>query len=987
MWFILFITQIVVAKTFKVLAIRVEFQKDSSELTTGDGTFDLREIDSLRTHAIDPPPHNRWYFEDHLTFLRNYYLAVSNGQVEIEFQCFPLDSNSAYKLDKPMFYYNPYTTLDEVNQRLVELVRDAFNKAIEDPAINIADFDAFVLFHAGVGQDIEVGLDETPKDIPSLYITSGFIQKYSGTGYIELNDGSRITGAAILPETESQAGFDLALNGMLVSQFASFLGMPDLINNKDKKTAVGIFDLMDVGLFNLSGLLPSIPMAWHRIKQGWVNPVAIQSPEERSLVVYPYDHPDSSVYQFPLTTGEYFLVEMRKGEGVRIDSLLNEEVEANNQFFNYRYILQKFYSDQVTFSPRGVLIDCKNYDLGIPGKGILIWHVDENRITTQLNSDAFINDDDTHRGIDLEEADGSQDIGESFGFLSAGAGSENGYLLDMWYNGNNAPMYRRNNGAFSPNSLPSSNSYYANAYTGLTLFDFSDPADTMHFKSRFDFFEAGYPLSLNLIQPDLMRSFPIGDTTYILMADDQKFAIADAENARLIDEKNLPIAEKPILLTRHPSVNHMVFLTFPHALFEVNATDPNIAFNPVYQSPNSGEIRSLRILPEKGFILLKSDSVLLFSAEQNSIHLQSGMAISDSVSDVSWLQDQNSEWIVVQKANAITLYDMDFQNEMIINIPSDLHPESTRLFILNGSETSKIFLYDSNYVYLYKWLDEKWEKWYESETGIKDFAYLVWTENNIPMPAICIVDHQLNLFSLNGILMDYFPLMEKRYAFKTTFTRIVGTFFTAESEWVLGVYANGVAGKEEPVQQTILSFYSLKGKPLYHYFLPLGKSDTPFSVSGRTNSPVKVAFITNPNQLGVMSVGLNLETFSSYNSFFAQQNYNDNFTEEYVYTFIPELQPDEVMPVRLVYNWPNPVQGNSTRIRFWLNEDADVEVTVFDEIGKKVFHTRTRGVANMNNEIELNCAGYSPGVYFATVRAVGVSGKETKKVIKIAVLK
>ncbi len=136
-----------------------------------------------------------------------------------------------------------------------------------------------------------------------------------------------------------------------------------------------------------------------------------------------------------------------------------------------------------------------------------------------------------------------------------------------------------------------------------------------------------------------------------------------------------------------------------------------------------------------------------------------------------------------------------------------------------------------------------------------------------------------------------------------------------------------------------------------------------------------------------MSVGLNLETFSSYNSFFAQQNYNDNFTEEYVYTFIPELQPDEVMPVRLVYNWPNPVQGNSTRIRFWLNEDADVEVTVFDEIGKKVFHTRTRGVANMNNEIELNCAGYSPGVYFATVRAVGVSGKETKKVIKIAVLK
>jgi hypothetical protein len=60
--------------TLKILAIRVEFQADTSETTTGDGTFDLTQgTDSLQ---IDPPPHNKNYFEDHLLFARNYFMEL-----------------------------------------------------------------------------------------------------------------------------------------------------------------------------------------------------------------------------------------------------------------------------------------------------------------------------------------------------------------------------------------------------------------------------------------------------------------------------------------------------------------------------------------------------------------------------------------------------------------------------------------------------------------------------------------------------------------------------------------------------------------------------------------------------------------------------------------------------------------------------------------------------------------------------------------------
>ncbi|MGQ9855100.1 MAG: hypothetical protein ACUVTG_17070, partial [Candidatus Oleimicrobiaceae bacterium] len=68
-------TQVRAPRQLHVLAVRAHFQHDELATTTGDGSFDLRSTAGV---SIDPPPHNRTYFDHQLRALSNYYTTVSN---------------------------------------------------------------------------------------------------------------------------------------------------------------------------------------------------------------------------------------------------------------------------------------------------------------------------------------------------------------------------------------------------------------------------------------------------------------------------------------------------------------------------------------------------------------------------------------------------------------------------------------------------------------------------------------------------------------------------------------------------------------------------------------------------------------------------------------------------------------------------------------------------------------------------------------------
>ena len=93
------------------------------------------------------------------------------------------------------------------------------------------------------------------------------------------------------------------------------------------------------------------------------------------------------------------------------------------------------------------------------------------------------------------------------------------------------------------------------------------------------------------------------------------------------------------------------------------------------------------------------------------------------------------------------------------------------------------------------------------------------------------------------------------------------------------------------------------------------------------------------------------------------------------------------MPTDKVYNWPNPVYGKTTNIRYFLNGTASsVKVRIMDLAGELV--TTITGPANsgFDNEVQWDVSTVQSGIYIAVIELQGGSCNETPS-IKIAVVK
>jgi len=106
--------------TLHIVAVRIEFnngEKDTSKLTTGDGTFGIRkmgDIDEVRrykddtTYRYDRLPHDSAYFSHQLETACKYFTKVSHGKLVLQYSIFPADpGEQGYYVKQPMTYYSP----------------------------------------------------------------------------------------------------------------------------------------------------------------------------------------------------------------------------------------------------------------------------------------------------------------------------------------------------------------------------------------------------------------------------------------------------------------------------------------------------------------------------------------------------------------------------------------------------------------------------------------------------------------------------------------------------------------------------------------------------------------------------------------------------------------------------------------------------------------------------------------------------------------
>ncbi len=443
--------------TIDALAIRVD--------------FDDHPMDSTRTYF------NRVFF-----FVQQYWQQATYGQLVIRTTV----SDSVYRMPQTMEYYGDDERIEE---RQTLLIRDAVRAADRD--YNLAAFDAHVCVHAGNGQEGDV-LGDSPEQIWSSFAPLELLQanlpdstRDRGILTNDLTPGGQpyfVQFALVLPEVESQDYDDrfnppipyiFGMTGVCSHEFGHVLGLPDLYDTTPEDFAdsqgVGIFDIMSHGTWNNAGFVPARPCAWSLFELGCLNVDVITRPGRYDLPAVDGSAGPPRAAAIPIGGDEYFLLENRVQDPNRNGIFDFNDVDQDSLF--------SFYVDDYQGA---------EFDFFLPGdgtgSGLLIWHVDSSAIDANLSSNT-VEGDAAHKGIDLEEADGVQDL--------------DGFPVSILSFGSPEDAYRAGNRVrFGPETIPNSNSSY-DVPTFVAVDSVSTADSVMTFVVTFDRRKAGaWPVTL-----------------------------------------------------------------------------------------------------------------------------------------------------------------------------------------------------------------------------------------------------------------------------------------------------------------------------------------------------------------------------------------------------------------------------------------------------------------------------------------------------------
>lgn len=498
--------------TLRVAVIRIEFETDRrGDETTGDGRF-MRENPDPDRIFIDPPPHDDRYFAAHLEAVNRYWASMTYGRVAIEGDVFPRgDRFGAYRLSD-MEDFGPKTEDEFFNiDGLVDYSRQSLIAADQDPDLVWSEYDVYFVVHAGSDWQNDV-FQDSRFDLPTFSIS------FSDSEVVVTNDmpADTLTTMITYPETSSQDGFAVALNGGIAHEMGHQLGLFDIYNVETFAPTVGFYSVMDSG--NLAsvfvqrddpdlpgqlldveviGALPTAIGAWSRwfvtaqfgldpplLKRdvGRLRLHAVQSrTEEDTLPENEYKW-----FRLPVSATEYFMVENRVDDldGRLPDGSFNTALDQDD---STGVILGPIKGDSDSLS--------HNYDLLID-PGVLIWHVDERQARANLSRGRGLNVIFEKRSITIEEADGFVDIGNPFSLSPLGTPNE------AWHEGNASN--------FSSTTRPNSHSNLGTP-TGIAVTDIGPRGQSVVMDVALGRKPVGWPMEIG--------PWPTGGLTSTTLAD------------------------------------------------------------------------------------------------------------------------------------------------------------------------------------------------------------------------------------------------------------------------------------------------------------------------------------------------------------------------------------------------------------------------------------------------------------------------------------
>jgi len=947
--------------TFRILAVMVEFQADVDPRTTGNGQFGgLPYLVAAGDTVIDPLPHDRAYFQRKLDFLKNYFETCSDGKAQLTYSI----PARIYRVSRVMSEYSPRR--GEGNRRLAELVREVWTLVdAQSPEIDFSQFDCFIIFHAGVGRDIDLvsllGADPTPFDLPSLTFNLGSFRRVFGSAFdgFAVRGGVRITNTSLLPATETReidavggrTLLELSTNGLLCASFASFLGVPDLFNTTNGRSGIGRFGLLDgEGFFNYNGALPPEPSAWERLVLGWATPVDVLATNQ-TLRLYAqglHQQPDSVLYRVPISSREYFLLENRqrnaRGQGITLTLFQRGQLRQLT-----------FTRDEGGFTfgniskLDGQIVACTNYEWTLPGAtvsnrqfdgGVLIWRISEDLIAErrELNRINALEP----RAVFLVEADGSQDIGQSYGIQDAGFGTQSGVVFDAFFQGNIAPFYRN---FIDDNTTPNTRSA-RNVPTQLRFSLFSAPAPIMTVQvqrgSAFLRPLPNFPLRLS-------SNFDRQTSPTVL---DSLVIVHDAFGAVFVNGVQLasffsrlkPAARSNVVLGASGDTL-MAFLRASSQVLQRRFSAPITALS---LEPATSSDVFYRIGTAAGMVFrgtISPDGIrILDSAQVSSRPIVSLTETLQVAEDVA--QFGTTRWIFGQstaRAAAATGLRRGWIGAVILR-------DNSLLFLREGGETLRLAV--------------------PTQALIQASPVFADLEHRGELAVLIAADDKVFAYTPDGILVTNFPIRtfsDKPLTCSPIVADLDGDTF---EDLILHTSDGRLIG------------YNRRGELLFAT-----------AIAENTETTPTVSLSPDRTRLWLYSIDRNglLQGFellrSSANVAWSSLYANALNSNTLQAQRTPNWQPvtiSDFFPAQSVYNYPNPAR-EQTHFRFFLRENSRVSIQVFTLTGNKVWEQTVDGHGGTDNEVTWNLANVQSGIYYAVLTPLN---RESERVrLKVAVVK
>ncbi len=1046
----------------RILAVMVEFKEDNDPLTSGNGRFDNSKPSKP---YLDAPPHDQAYFQNHITFLENYFRKSSNGKLKVTGTVL----DSVFRLPNEMSFYSP-PLRGEQNVELGYLAKDTWRLVdtltrLWGIPIQYDQYDVFLIFHAGVGRDINLsslyGYTPTPKDIPSIYLSLSGMKEIFGSTFegITVNGGKdTIKNSLIMPETERIEGYNLGINGLLTAMIGSHLGLPDLFDTEkpgEGRSGIGRFGLMDgESIFSWFGAFPPEPSAWEKYFLGWIEPITIATGDSiYDIPAVGLNNSIDTVYKVLISAKEFFLIENRNRDA-------NRDSVTVTMVYNGNTIVRKWAHDTKGFneddqdSLYGVIVDVDEFDWSLPGGydktnnilydgGILIWHIDENIIDANLASNT-INADPNRRGVNLMEADGSQDIGQIYDWLTPWKNSSSGWLFDFWYKDNQAPQRKYDTTGFTPFSHPNSMSNNgANSHIYINNFSERSPRMKARIKVGDEQVKplTGFPKnvkqtfgtrSIKYINPKWIcidsGNCPNGGLV-INTSGKHVQAISVLEQSAVVGPPQIygwsfagtqlfETGDSSGLLVEYGNISFQTHTAFSLALSNIdndNYFDFSVGGFQPYQPETQpavytwsasdldrDSLADLNFSKNVAFPITThaviSDSFIAYGASHgvvyfvkiNDLTIHSVQIDPSDTTDIVGLSldDKLSSFIIAISSRGtvkiISPFIMDkyipivkdFSKPMVGSPVSAVISTSLGKRIAFASKDGSVFLVDNH-------LDITLGFPFTTGSEILNSPIIADIDGNGQKDIIVFSGNKIFAINANGTLLDNFPITVATN--KTLLT----------SPIVADVDGNGTVDIVTVTQEGLVIAFDRSGKIAEGFPILAGinRGSTPAAFYIPYNSDsvgIGLAVASDDGHVYAWRTGILKTNISSLPIQPWPQYMHDAQNTGLDETILQiKLKSDEFFPSSFAYNWPNPVgavDGFKTNIRYFVQEDAKVRITIFDPAGDLVDEFDGPGRGGFDNEVEWNVSSIQSGIYFAHIQVNGV-GKSGSAIIKIAVVR